>query len=164
MAKTLQHIWPDGWPQVCYDVGRIESDYERANMEKIFKRAYLEQWKRRDGLPADVHFKGANEIAISTNDDDAIHIDYVETYTVVDGAVKLLERIRVTRPKPQPCPMPPEIREPFERLFGKMGKDGKPETFNPFRNQVTGDALDPAVPGSQNRPVTSWRYDDNPTY
>ena len=151
MAKTMQDLW-HGWPHICSDVGNIDSSFDMANAQKSFKRAYLENWKRRDSLPANVRFRGTVEYeadrgSLYFHDERSI---YIKTYTLTNGRVTFVGQREVTSPHVgKVWGMSPEMKARVDAFMKGVGKGG------------TTNAQHPAVPGRTHQPAAHiWDVSD----
>jgi hypothetical protein len=133
LAQTIVTVWYD-WPKACHTIGQAEVPYEMEEIRKTFKRAYLQAWKHRDGLPSDVRLKGSTEQAF-----DAERLQFsgfepirYRVYSLVDGNLTVIERHEIPNPEASlpRGPMPPELRERMDNLLNGLGADGTPAMDN----------------------------------
>jgi hypothetical protein len=120
MAKAMQDLWPNGWPQVCRAFLSIEHEADRWNLSKSFKLAYLEHWQHRHELEdGPVEFLGGAE-----PDEPGFVQQWICTYIVRKNyKVELIAKRKI---QPQSVlgseVLTTEMRQRMDDMLAKIGK------------------------------------------
>jgi hypothetical protein len=133
MAKVMHQMWHGSWIYGIKEFRKLEGDFARNEVKKVFLISYLEHYKHRDQYGKEPTVVEGQPKRLSPYDSATL-----KTYAVRDYQVTFLGTETLPPLEPRPLPMPPEERDKWENFFDNLDK-----------KRAERDAQHSTVPGRQ---------------